>query len=82
MLEAPSFTELTLLSVSLKKNVVCLDAIFFFIICKLVFRYFISRKLSSGLTLCVFCICHSVEESRYSVNMSCTGEQAGNALVT
>lgn len=82
MLEGPSFTELTLLSVFLKKNVVCLDMIFFFIICRLVVRYFISSKLSSGLMLCGFCLCHSLEDSRYSVNINCTGEQAGNVLVT
>lgn len=82
MLEGPSFTELTLLSVFLKKNVVYFDVIFFFIICKSMVRYFLSDKSSSGLMLCGFCICHSVEDSRYSVNNNCTDEQAGNVLVT
>lgn len=82
MLEGPFFTELTLLCVFLKKNVVCLDVIFFFIICKLLVRYFISNKSSSCLMFRGFCICHAVEDSRYSVNMNCTREQAGNVLVT
>lgn len=59
-----------------------LDVIFFFIVCKLVVRCIISSKLSSGLMLCRFWTCHSVEDSRWSVNMNCTGELAGNVLVT
>lgn len=80
--QGPSFTGLILLSVFLKKNVVYLDVIFFFILCKLVVRYFTIHKLSSGLVLCEFWIYHSFEDSRYSVNINCAGEQAGNVLVT
>lgn len=82
VLEGPSFTGLILLSVFLKKNVVYLDVIFFFILCKLVVRYFIIHKLSSGLGLCEFWICHSFKDSRYSVNINCEGEQAGDVLLT
>lgn len=80
--QGPSFTGLILLSVFLKKNVVYLDVIFFFILCKLVVRYFIIHKLSSGLVLCEFWICCSFEDSRQSVNINCAGEQAGDVLVT
>lgn len=81
MLQGPSFTGLILLSVFLKKNVVYLDVIFFFLICKLVVRYFITHKLSAGLVLCEFWICHSFEDSSCSGNISCTGEQAGAVFV-
>lgn len=75
MLEGPSCTELTLLSVFLKKNVVCFDVIFFFIVCKLVVRCFIIQAWSD------VCICCSVEASGDSVNINFTGGQAGNVLV-
>jgi len=82
VLKGPSFTELTLLSVFLKKNVVCFNVVFFFITYRLVVRFFTINKFRPGLTLFRFCTSYSVEDSRFSVNISFASEEALSVLVT